>query len=458
MALSVWGTVDGFDQPNILRGFVVVRDSDGNLLDGTEIRVFVDDRPLVTTRVTENRPDVCGGHDHPAGWRVAVDQATMLFALSTRKLRVEAVHPDLEGGVRLGIWDLIERRARDGLCSSLVAEGTPELASILLKQLSMSSNINPQTQALLARCATVIPRLERSDSTVSGVLEERTEVSVPVGLQSSDGSCVLGRNGTVFLTEGTNAILSRYTTAEAQLTHLSDAWVALFEARAAQCLSRNIFFLQLVIPEKLSLLHTLYPEHLDVPTRLLSGIEERCQADTYLSANDALQDWVPEAYFRTDSHLSPKGAWGVVTAIFQKLGLPLDEVDFSASRSYSGDLASQIFGTPLVETAAWPSGWIDNIEPSLIEDDIPVKGNTGRRMVWKAEAAPNRLRVVAFANSYFERGAAPFNISWWFARLFSEFHFVWGGYCDFSYIDDVKPDIVICQTVERFLFVTPPQT
>ena len=49
----------------------------------------------------------------------------------------------------------------------------------------------------------------------------------------------------------------------------------------------------------------------------------------------------------------------------------------------------------------------------------------------------------------------PGGLSWWFARIFAEFHFVWDPRMDAEYVAAEKPDWVICQTVERFLPSVP---
>ena len=44
---------------------------------------------------------------------------------------------------------------------------------------------------------------------------------------------------------------------------------------------------------------------------------------------------------------------------------------------------------------------------------------------------------------------------WWITRLFEEVHFHWNAALDDEQIKAVQPDLVIGQTVERFLPMVP---
>ena len=46
-------------------------------------------------------------------------------------------------------------------------------------------------------------------------------------------------------------------------------------------------------------------------------------------------------------------------------------------------------------------------------------------------------------------------MSWWFARWFRTYHFVWRADVPPGLVEKLKPDIVLCHTVERFLIEVP---
>ena len=63
---------------------------------------------------------------------------------------------------------------------------------------------------------------------------------------------------------------------------------------------------------------------------------------------------------------------------------------------------------------------------------------------------------MVFGNSVFEHGETPLNLSWWCVRFFREFYFFWLPETLPGTVDEIGADVVIAQTVERFLFVDPP--
>jgi hypothetical protein len=60
-----------------------------------------------------------------------------------------------------------------------------------------------------------------------------------------------------------------------------------------------------------------------------------------------------------------------------------------------------------------------------------------------------------FGNSFFHNGNLPNQLSWWAKHFFAELTFVWDPALDWSVVDEVRPDIVVAQTVERFLHRVP---
>lgn len=126
-------------------------------------------------------------------------------------------------------------------------------------------------------------------------------------------------------------------------------------------------------------------------------------------------------------------------------------------RLVGGDLGSKFGVGSFVEHALLPpDGWRPGPgEPERVDSWIPPEGHTGTRMTWVSSVPVVDAHVITFGNSFFERGGAPTGLSWWFARLFREFTFVWSPSVDFTLVDDRKPDVVIAQTVERFLPSVP---
>ncbi|MEV8174574.1 MULTISPECIES: hypothetical protein [unclassified Microbacterium] len=159
-------------------------------------------------------------------------------------------------------------------------------------------------------------------------------------------------------------------------------------------------------------------------------------ADTHLSATGA-QSVFAHIAARIDSQLVP-----VINAI------RMDEVRYAA-----GDLTER-FGLPIhsrivepseAQVSAYGAGL------TMVEKHFPPKGSIGRRFRWVNATAPSEIKVLVFGNSFFSIGDFPGLLSWWGKYFFSEFHFHWGPDVDWDLVDELHPDIVIGQTVERFL-------
>jgi len=70
------------------------------------------------------------------------------------------------------------------------------------------------------------------------------------------------------------------------------------------------------------------------------------------------------------------------------------------------------------------------------------------------ERAPIDKKIVVFGNSFFEK-IPSWGLSPYFAAIFREFHFFWSPEVNMDYCINVKPDIVIAQTCERFMCKLP---
>lgn len=296
-------------------------------------------------------------------------------------------------------------------------------------------------------------------------------VGFPVGLAALDGSAELGESGHFFLTGGSNGLRSLYDRgltdeSRARTNHVASRWRGTFDARAAALTELGAAYVQCVVPEKLTALRHLHGT-VDGPTNLLVAVEERTASCPYyvslLSGELGGLATDPGSWLRYDTHLSPAGARGVFRGLMRAAGLDvtsLDEVDFGSETFYSGDLARRMFGMTLWDPQLDPSPGSGPLlmgePPRLVHSVDPAEsGHVGTSRVWRRDGAPVDGVAVAFANSFFERGQRPSAMSWWASRYFREFHFVWGGDVDLDYVTRVQPDLVIGQTVERFLGRVP---
>ncbi len=290
---------------------------------------------------------------------------------------------------------------------------------------------------------------------------EPSALTLPVGTLSAKGDLMLGRDGVVFLIGGEQSPMPQYGRDAAAVAATAEQGAALFARRRAALAAKGIRYLQFVIPEKLSIMPEAFPADIAVPTTLLTRLE-LAAADTpelgaaFLSCYDLFSNdrRHSEIYRRIDTHLAPYGAFVLVQAILSRLGLQaLPQLDFNMPRTTFADVSERFFGALETFGECDPS-WAAACEKR--SESRQTLGHFGKRQSWACPQAPHRLKVVAFGNSYLEfaeRGQ--YALSWWLARLFTEYEFVWSSTLDWQIIDECQPDLVICQTVERFLGRVP---
>lgn len=297
----------------------------------------------------------------------------------------------------------------------------------------------------------------------------------PVGLRSAGGGVVLGRDGHLFLLAGSNGEVARLGADPAQRARLVAQWLALIEARRARAAATGLHFLQLIVPEKTALVPELLPDP-DVggPSPFLTALEaalaERpALAACTLSGRAALQATAaargaPMAEFvrRLDSHPSAAGMHALARAVLMRLGEAPPDLGgrFGRSRLADGDLRAQFLPEPCFEEVAQLHARTFErfgAEPAVVAAHVPEDGaHIGRWEHCRTDGAPSPRRLLAFGNSVCGSIEARQNLlSGWLARWFAEYRFHWQPAVDWAVVEAAAPDILLCQTVERFMARVP---
>ena len=296
-----------------------------------------------------------------------------------------------------------------------------------------------------------------------GGADRLSPMLLPAGLVSSDGSTTLGRDGYLFIVGGTNDVagLGRLDPASPMVQGTADRWHQLIARRDA--LSGGRRFLQVIMPEKSSVLPELLDFDMAMPTPMLCELEKRlgvtrCDSSVCVSARHILsRSKTSQVFRRIDSHLTPYGSFVVFREIIERLGLgSIEQPPFTIEEVNTGDLAVRFLGREIYETistAAVP----DFVRSRRhVSQHVPAGGgHIGRFHVWENDAAPIRKTAVAFGNSFMDGDASQSSLSYWLAGWFKEFHFIFSPDMDQAYVERVDPDVVICQTIERFLLHLP---
>ncbi|PCC37219.1 hypothetical protein [Glutamicibacter sp. BW77] len=303
---------------------------------------------------------------------------------------------------------------------------------------------------------------------------ELSYMHFPVGLEDSKRTVRLGKEGYLFAVGGANKIESRYKEPQspaeiAAMNKEISSWKRLINSRFNYCSSKGIKFLQFIVPDKITALPQFSPIDFKGATPMYRKlIEEMASEKHYLDLLPIFENWSSELspWRKADGHPSARTMYEISTSVISALGLDtgiLDAMKFDKTRYQEGDLGQRFFNIPI---------WDESIEPKSmpnvnIREIVEVRKRNQfnefatvnpRIGVYLQFENPNpliRKKVMLFGTSTASYGMLPNQLTWWLKQIFSEFHFVWQTDLEYDLIEQNQPDIVICQTVERFLARTP---
>jgi hypothetical protein len=463
------GRIDGFLPPRKIKGWALCDSQPSKPLE--VIAVFEGIAQIGRAPVSSGRPDLVERGGENCGFEICLQQDITFADFHAGKITVEVFSADdCVGTLRVGV--LLSGLAAADVALNTLSHfakqyGTEKLSRLRTSGASASAILDTESiiEALLA-----IQRnkdfASQPAATAPPTADRLTPLMMPVGLRSPDqkNSVVLGLGGYGFIYQGANKLANMYnTTDRTDIARLAFAWVDLFKARKQRLAERSARYIQLIVPDKQSVLPDFYPEPLNTPTPHLAAIEstvsnERDLCDTYISAHRALTSADRlRTYRKLDSHTAPYGAFVLFGKIVSAMGITSPEAPaFTHEQVMLPDLGVHYFGIPFYDA------YLEAEEPPfasarrVVKDVKPERlGNMGRCIVWQNPDAPIKKKVIAFANSFFSGGVIQGQLSWWMSRYCSEFHFIWSPSVDFDYVASVMPDFVICQTVERFLGKIP---
>lgn len=286
----------------------------------------------------------------------------------------------------------------------------------------------------------------------------------------------VGQDGWLFLTGGTNAVLSQYGAPGFSRGKLW-RWRRILEARAFRFARLGIRYAHAVAPEKLAIY-----DHVAGGLAVDPGRAPSLRLQRWLALSLGRRAWIDlvtpfragareQALYRhTDSHWTFAGCLLAYREICRRLGVaPRD--DIAARRigdvtAFSGDLGLKL--TP---------PWAEHAEPCLFEsaarrvyaNDLVAAfeamgrgrdAHIGAHVIFRnpsPQADPRRL--VLFGDSYAHHTPNPCTgtLTPMLADTFAEVHMLWSTSIDWGYVAQVRPDFVVSQIAERFM-VDVPQT
>lgn len=294
----------------------------------------------------------------------------------------------------------------------------------------------------------------------------------------------VGKNGFLFLLQGTNNVKSQYVnSSEAQFFQIH--WRLVISERERRLRGLRIPYKHVLIPEKI----TIYDNILDdfkidwriSPANRLYHKDEyynwfplrRLRIDRYLKRRlrwrSTLIDLIgpmrrrrdeQDLFYRTDSHLSFAGRILAYREICRAIGAEPVRDFWERPTTYhagwAGDLGMAFTpprweGTTLHHiqrdaVRVYASPIVEHMERCGLEGRL----HTGAHVIYRNDRAADPRRVVLFGDSY--ANFMPIGLTIMLAETFRELHFIWSTQLDYGYIERVRPDLVLTEMSERFVF------
>lgn len=258
---------------------------------------------------------------------------------------------------------------------------------------------------------------------------------------------LIGHGGELFLARGAHAVLD-YTSGRRQLPQRAfSRFAALIGQRAAVCERAGIGYRHLIFPDKQTVLREAYPMENAVSLGALHM--EHCAevAAQLLFPRDLLASAAERTYQRTDTHATHFGTMLVcaqVVAAFtgedQAHRTREMRRRLTQRRMVTGDLGSKLAPPVSAEETGFEWSW-----PMHGFSNDFAGGNNGIVDLFVAPAAPYEKRLLLFGDSF---GRSMAKVLTYFFR---EVAFLRTPFLHREILQQMKPDLVLTQGVERYL-------
>lgn len=274
----------------------------------------------------------------------------------------------------------------------------------------------------------------------------------------------VGRDGWLFYVGFHDEVVKLYRRSIRVWLYLR-RWRSLIEARSARFAAMGIRHVTTVAPEKLSVVPEMCSRRL-VQARFSPGLRLAALM-ARSSCPGAFVDLVgpfqaePDRaalFSRTDSHWSYAGCFLAYKRICEALGVApqADLLDRPFREADCGDLAIHA-GLDVREGVRIYMA-LRRAERTHISDmvraffegrvsHVPGVGSYAEFHNPSPDAVPKRLLLFGTSASNFD----PIFLTGMFAETFRDVHFCWTPLVDWKVVERVKPDIVVCEVIERAL-------
>ena len=284
----------------------------------------------------------------------------------------------------------------------------------------------------------------------------------------------VGRDGWLFLTGGTNEVLAQYDPSGFPEDHLAQ-WIHLLKERARLCREHSARYLNVTAPEKLS----VYDHKLDgLPVDVRLSPASRLRRALWFSRVrrnhlDLVRPFRAHRdrarlYHRTDTHWTFAGCFLAYTLVCRRLGARpragLADPDHRSGLKITGDLGNKLEPPQEEDAESWRYArtasrvHVNKLVQHFEHQGHHHWGGVGSHVVYRSEASGlDPRRLLLFGDSYSHHAWHPWigGLTAMLAETFREVHFIWASAVDWGYVKDVRPDIVLTETAERFMIELP---
>lgn len=275
-----------------------------------------------------------------------------------------------------------------------------------------------------------------------------------------------GLDGWLFLVGGANKPLSSYRFSLRRWWRLG-RWARLVRARERRAAALGARYLHAVVPEKLSIYADLAPALGLDPSRspaLSLGRRLRgSRAWVDLTGSLLAARATGPAYLRTDTHWTIEGCHAAYLALCRAAAMT-PRVDLGLCPTHDIHLVGDL-GAKLDPPRGEPSrryGILRDARRTYANALVVASEaggdalalHRGAHVVFQNDSPEaDGRRVVLFGDScaHFD----PFMLTGMLAETCREVHFIWSASLDWRYVAAVRPDLVIAEIAERFMFRVP---
>lgn len=344
----------------------------------------------------------------------------------------------------------------DVQASLLDASTSMYFLNLMASQAKCNNEPLPSIKAIATKLNSKVAPKDNADSVMTELTTNNiSEFYLQAGVRSKCAVAITGKSGHLFLHGGSNHVDDLFRDTDIHCEK-AEGWCSLIQERQRVASLSGYRYLQIIIPEKQTFLPDRYYRSIQSPSRLLQ-IVESAKVGSYVSIYDTFSSHMNgDIFYKTDSHFNAIGNFLLFDSLMKHLNVEHDfSPNFDLLSKYAGDLGSKFYPLKILERTKTSSNLPEHKRAVEYQYMPNNKAHVGQKIHWVNSEAPIKQKVLIFGNSFADIGEEQHHLTFWLSYCFEECYFVWAAEFDFAIIENYKPDLVIGQSVERFMRIVP---